>query len=106
VLVTVLRNSPRRYHFHVLVHELPGAGGVAHFDARRQFRMCVENASRHARGEGVIVRRPRDVLQRDELHHQDAVVGCFGDGEMELARGARKRRDIVDPALGVANKLA
>src|SRR5437868_12198384 len=25
------------------------------------------------------------------LHHQHAVVGCFGDGEMELARGARKR---------------
>src|SRR6516225_4607219 len=52
------------------------------------------------------MRRPGDVLQRDELHHQDAVVGRLGDREMEFARGARKAGDVVDLALGLGDELA
>jgi hypothetical protein len=88
----------------VLVHQPSRAGAVTHFDARGQFHMCVENAPRHARRQRGIVRRPGDVLQRDELDHQDAVVRCFGDGEMELARGTRKGGDIVDLALGFGDQ--
>ena len=52
------------------------------------------------------MRGPGDVLQRDELHHQDAVVGRFGDGEMEFARRAREAADVVDSALRLGDELA
>ena len=67
--------------------------------------MRVENAPRHGRRQRRIVRGPRHVLERDELHHQDAVVGSLGDGEMEFARGARKGADVIDAALGIRDKL-
>src|SRR5262249_34004518 len=43
---------------------------------------------------------------RDELHHQDAVVGRLGDREMEFAPRAREAADVVDSALGIGDELA
>src|SRR5262249_6358659 len=47
-LVAVLRNPPRAYHLHVLVHQSARAGGIADFDEGRQFLVGVEDAARHA----------------------------------------------------------
>src|SRR5262245_49184659 len=105
-LVAVLRNPPRAYHLHVLVHQSARAGGIADFDEGRQFPVGVEDAARHARRERWVMRGPGDVLQRDELHHQDAVVGRLGDREMEFAPRARKAADVVDSALGIGDELA
>ena len=41
-------------------------------------------------------RRPRDVLQREQLRHQHAVVRGLGDREMEVAAGAGVGRRVVD----------
>ena len=68
--------------------------------------MGVEDVARHARRERRIVRGPGDVLQRDELHHQDAVVRRLGDGKVEFARDAGERADVVDPALGIGDERA
>ena len=91
---------------HVLVHQPARAGGVADLDQRRQFLVGVENAARDLRGQRRIARRPGDVLQRDELHHQDAVVRGLGDREMEFPRRAGIGADVVDLALGVGDELA
>ena len=68
----------------MVVHELAGAGGVADFDEREQFPVHIENAARDLRRQRRIAPRPRDVLQRDKLHHQHPVMRGFGDREMEL----------------------
>ena len=45
------------------------------------------------------------MLERDELHHQHAVVRGFRDREMELAPRARERADVVELALRLGEEL-
>ena len=75
---------------HVLVHEPARAGGVAHLDQRGELPVNLENMARHLGGERRVLRRPGDVLERDELHHQHAIVRGLGDGEMKFAPAPRK----------------
>src|SRR5262249_26219438 len=100
-LVAVLRHPARASHLHLLLHPWAGVGGIGRLEGWREFLVGVEDAARHARREGWVMRGPGDVLQRDELHHQDAVVGRLGDREMEFAPRARKTADVVDSALGI-----
>jgi hypothetical protein len=104
--MAVLGDAPRTDHFHVLVHQPARTGGVADLDERRQFLVNVENAARHLRRQGGIARRPGDVLQRDQLHDQHAIVRGIGNREMELAPESGERGHVVAPALGIGDELA
>jgi hypothetical protein len=59
-----------------------------------------QDPARDLRRQRAVMRRPRDVIERDELHHQHAVMRGFGDGEMEVAAGPRVGVAIIDQAFG------
>src|SRR5262245_46847257 len=76
-ILAMLGDAARADHLHVLLHQATGAGGIAHFDEGGELLVGVENAARHLWRQRRIARGPGYVLQRDELHHQHAVVRCL-----------------------------
>ena len=95
----MLRHPPGADHLDVVVHQLARAGGVADFDQRGS-SLCTSSMRCATSGVSVgFSRRPRDVLQRDELHHQHAVVRGLGDRQVEVAAraGCRPRRRRSSP---------
>ena len=63
----------------------PCARGIAHLDQGRELAMHGEHAARDLRRQRAVLRRPRHVLERDELRHQHAVVRGLGDRQMKVA---------------------
>src|SRR6516164_9853813 len=102
--VLVLRDAPRADHLDVLVHEAASARAIAHFDERGELPVNIENTSRHLGRQRRILRRPGDVLERNELNHEDAIVRSLGDSKMKFATQARERRDVSDAAFGTRDK--
>ena len=96
----MLRDAPCADHLDVLVHETARACGVAHLDQRGELLVDLQDMARHLGREGGILRRPGDVLQRDELHHQHAIVRGLGDGKVKFAPGTCVAADIMDDCLG------
>ena len=86
-------------HLDVVVHQPPRAGGVANLDQAEQLLVNIEDAARDLRRQRRIAPRPGDVLQRDELHHQHAVVRGLGDREMEVAPSCGEAGGVVDGSL-------
>jgi hypothetical protein len=68
----------------VRLHELPRAGGVARFDERDEPAMRFQNPLRHRPVQRAVAAGPRDVLQRDQLVVQHAVMRSLGNAEVEL----------------------
>ncbi len=69
----------------MIVHQRARRGGVARRDRARKRAMDIENVARELARERAVARRPRDVLERDELEHQHAVMRRLGDRQMEIA---------------------
>ena len=70
-------------HPHVLVHQPPRGRGVARFDHVDQLAVDLEDVPRDGRGQRAVLRRPRDVLQAQQLRDQHAVVRSFGDRQVK-----------------------
>ncbi len=102
----MLRDAPRTDHFHVLIHQTARACGVAHLDERDQLFVHAQDSARHVRCERRILRRPGDVLQRYELHHQHTIVRGFGDRKVKFPRQARVADHILDLALRLCDQPA
>ena len=97
----VLGDAPGADHLHVVVHEPPRRGGVARLDQVDQLAVHVDDVARHRRRQRPVARRPRHVLQRDQLGHQHAVVRRLGDRQVEVAARAGERVEVVDLVLSV-----
>src|SRR5947208_639497 len=61
--------------------------------------MDIDDMARHLRRERWILSRPGDVLERDELHHQHAVMRGLRDGEVKFAARTRVAADVMDVVL-------
>ncbi len=102
----MLRHPARADHLDVVVHQLAGAGGVVDLNERQQILVNVANALRHLGVHGRVAPRPRHVLQRDQLHHQHAVVRGLGDGEMERGAELGGARGVIQARFGLGDDLA
>jgi ABC-type nitrate/sulfonate/bicarbonate transport system permease component len=79
--------------------EAARAVGIPPLDQLEQTPMDLMDVPCDLRRERAVLLRPGPVLKGDELHDEHAVVRALGDGEMEIAAGARVRWRIVDAAL-------
>jgi hypothetical protein len=99
-------HAPRADHLDVVVHHAACTGGVADFDQAEQFAVHVLNALHDLAVQRRIAPRPRHVLQRNELHHQHAVVRGLGDGEMKRRAQLGKSRRIAECSAGLVDERA
>ena len=58
-MLVVLGDAPRADHLHVVVHQAPGAGGIAHLDQRGELLVHVEHAPRDLRRQRAVLRAAR-----------------------------------------------
>src|SRR6185437_8048721 len=74
VVVFAFRDAAGTDHFDVVVHQGAGARGVANLDQVNELGMNFENMLREFRCGSDVAAWPRNVLQRNQLHDQHAVV--------------------------------
>src|SRR5690349_10127239 len=86
-------------HAHMLIHEPPRRRAVAGGDDVRERAMRCEDACRHLGRERAVVARPGDVLERDELEHEHAIVRRLRERQVEIAAQAGEGVKIVPLAL-------
>ena len=90
----------------MVVHQRARGAGVAQLDQVGELGVNVEDVLRQLRRRGDVAARPGHVLKRDQLHDQHAVVRCFGDREVEIARQAREDIEIAHDGFRVGEQLA
>ena len=89
----------------MVVHQLARAGRVADLDQLQQLAVHVVDAARHLGVQRRIAARPRHVLQRDQLHHQHAVVRGLRHREVKLGAELREALGVVDRGVRVVDQL-
>ena len=94
VFLAAFGDAPGADHLDVVVHQRARGSRVAQFDQVGELAVDVEDVMRELGRGGDVAARPGDVLERNELHHQDAVMRGLGDGEMEIARQAGEQVEI------------
>ena len=89
----------------MLVHEPARARVIVRGDARDELTMRIQHAQRDRARERAISRRPRYVLQRDELVMQYAIARRVGDRKMELEAQAGEPVDVADVVFGFIDQF-
>src|SRR5579871_3218508 len=92
----VLGDATGADHLDMVVHQRPRAARVAQLDQVGELAVHVENMASELRRGGDVAARPRHVLERNELHDENAVVRGLGHREMKVARQPGEFVEIAD----------
>src|SRR4029079_16932507 len=99
-------NAAGADHLDVVVHQRSRGGRVAQLNQVGKSGVNFQDVLRQLGRGGGIAARPGYVLERDQLHHQHAIVGRLGDREVKVARQPGKDIKIVHRVFGFAQQAA
>src|SRR5262245_25171282 len=94
--LAALGDAPGADHLDVVVHQAPRRDRIAPLDRVGEVAVGGDDVARHLGRERAVLARPGDVLERDELHHQHAVVRGLGDREVKGEARAREGVALAD----------
>ena len=104
--LAALGDATRADHLDVIVHQGARTARVAKLDQVGKLGVNFQDVPCQFRRGGDVAAWPRDVLERDELHQNDAIVRGLGHGEMEIARQPREFVEIADRRFGFTQQPA
>src|ERR1700692_1211868 len=84
LLLGVLGDTAGTDHLDVVVHQRARRSRLARGDEAPQVAMGPQHALRYVAAQRAVAPRPGDVLQRDELEDQHAVMRGGGDADVEI----------------------
>src|SRR5262249_37035813 len=101
--LATLSDASRANHLDVIIHQGARAAWIAKLDEVRKLGMNLEDVAREFRRGGDIAAWPGDVLERHQLHQNDAIVRSLGHCQMEVPGQPGKLVKIPDRRFGLAN---